>query len=79
MLKFPDQGSNRCSCGLHHNHGNKATSVTYTVACDDAVSLTQLSEAGDRTCIFTETVSGPQPAEPQWELPREELFNKGAL
>ena len=43
--------------------------------CDLCHSLQQcwvlnpLSDARDGTYILTETMSGPQPTEPQWELP----------
>ena len=36
--------------------------------------LNSLNEARDRTGILMETTSGPQPAEPQWELRRWEFY-----
>ena len=41
------------------------TSVTYGAACGNT---NPLSEAKDRTRSLTDTMSGAQPAEPQWEL-----------
>ena len=40
-------------------------SVTYGAACGNT---NPLSEAKDRTRSLTDTMSGAQPAEPQWEL-----------
>ena len=55
-------------------HWIQDTSVTCAAAYCNTGSLTQLSEARNGTHILTETVSGPFPAEPQWEPPQHHLI-----
>ena len=73
-----------------------ATAAVYTTAtetqdssciCDLHCSLWQwqildsLSEARDQTRIITETMLGPEPAEPQWEIQKKKFLKdeKGSL
>ena len=49
----------------------QVASLTYTAACSNPRFLTHWVRQGiDRTCILTETTSGPWPTKPQQELQR---------
>ena len=47
-------------------HGIRDTTVTYAAACSHIFN--PLSEAREQTHILTETMLGPLPTEPQWDL-----------
>ena len=66
---LPGGGIRAAAAGLHHNHSNAGCKPHLQPMLPQHWILNPLSEAGDRTHILRDTMSGSQHAELQWELP----------